>query len=108
MLETDTILTFNQTIEQVQARGERDLSRYPAVTELYDKANSLRPKLAMNLNDTGKKEGTPCLVTVACFVMVEAIDHGTTILDYFWVSKTNRSGLQPYYNTKYSSSKFLV
>ncbi|KAI0762461.1 hypothetical protein C8Q74DRAFT_1382419 [Fomes fomentarius] len=55
-LETDTILTFNQTVEQVQAQGGRDLSRYPAVTELFDKANALRPKLAMNLNDSSRKE----------------------------------------------------
>lgn len=56
-LETDTILTFNQTVEQVEASGGRDLSRYPAVTELYDKANGLRPKLALSLDDTGKKQG---------------------------------------------------
>ncbi|KAJ2926884.1 hypothetical protein H1R20_g10218, partial [Candolleomyces eurysporus] len=55
-LETDTILTFNQTVEQVEASGGRDLSRYPAVTELYDKASGLRPKLAMSLDDTGKKQ----------------------------------------------------
>ncbi|KAI0932932.1 hypothetical protein AcW1_000097 [Taiwanofungus camphoratus] len=55
-LESDAILTFNQTVEQVQAQGATDLSRYPAVTELYDKANSLRPKLAMSLSDTGRKE----------------------------------------------------
>ncbi|RDX51539.1 ubiquitin binding protein [Lentinus brumalis] len=55
-LEEDTILTFNQTVEQVQAQGGRDLSKYPAVTELFEKANALRPKLAMNLNDTSRKE----------------------------------------------------
>ncbi|TFK38674.1 hypothetical protein BDQ12DRAFT_683159 [Crucibulum laeve] len=55
-LEADAILTFNQTVEQVQAQGGRDISRYPAVTELYDKANSLRPKLALNLDDAGRKE----------------------------------------------------
>lgn len=55
-LEEDAILTFSQTVEQLQQQGGRDLSRYPAVTELYDKANSLRPKLAMSLSDTGRKE----------------------------------------------------
>ncbi|KAK0232712.1 vacuolar sorting-associated protein Vps27 [Armillaria fumosa] len=55
-LESDTILTFSQTIEQVQTQGGRDISRYPAVNELYDKANSLRPKLAMSLDDAGRKE----------------------------------------------------
>jgi hepatocyte growth factor-regulated tyrosine kinase substrate len=55
-LESDAILTFSQTIEQVEAQGGRDISRYPAVNELYDKANSLRPKLALSLDDAGRKE----------------------------------------------------
>lgn len=55
-LESDTILTFSQTVEQVEAQGGRDISRYPAVNELFDKANGLRPKLAMSLDDTGRKE----------------------------------------------------
>ncbi|CAL1696995.1 unnamed protein product [Somion occarium] len=55
-LEEDAILTFSQTVEQVQAQGGRDLSRYPAVTELYDKANGLRPKVAMSLGDASRKE----------------------------------------------------
>ncbi|KAH9923358.1 uncharacterized protein B0H18DRAFT_1015361 [Fomitopsis serialis] len=55
-LEADAIMTFNQTVEQVQTQGITDVSRYPAVTELYDKANGLRPKLAMSLSDTGRKE----------------------------------------------------
>ncbi|KAG0703499.1 hypothetical protein DFH29DRAFT_803396 [Suillus ampliporus] len=55
-LETDAILTFSQTVEQVQAQGGRDMSRYPAVNELFDKANGLRPKLAMSLDDTDRKE----------------------------------------------------
>lgn len=55
-LESDAILTFSQTIEQVEAQGGRDISRYPAVNELYDKASSLRPKLALSLDDAGRKE----------------------------------------------------
>ena len=55
-LESDVILTFSQTVEQVQSQGGRDMSRYPAVSELFDKANGLRPKLAMSLDDTGRKE----------------------------------------------------
>lgn len=55
-LEADAILTFNQTVEQVQAQGGRDLSRYPAVTELYDKASGIRPKLALSMDDTDRKE----------------------------------------------------
>lgn len=55
-LEADAILTFNQTVDQVQAQGGRDLSRYPAVNELYEKASGLRPKLALSLDDAGRKE----------------------------------------------------
>jgi len=55
-LETDAILTFNQTVEHVEANGGRDLSKYPAVTELYEKANSLRPRLALSVDDAGRKE----------------------------------------------------
>jgi hepatocyte growth factor-regulated tyrosine kinase substrate len=56
-LESDAILTFSQAIEQVQSQGGRDMSRYPAVSGLYDKASGLRPKLAMSLDDTGRKQG---------------------------------------------------
>jgi growth factor-regulated tyrosine kinase substrate len=55
-LEADVFLTFNQTVDQVQAQGGRDLTRYPAVGELYDKASGLRPKLALSMDDTGRKE----------------------------------------------------
>ncbi|KAI0825330.1 hypothetical protein BC628DRAFT_1374595 [Trametes gibbosa] len=55
-LEADAIMTFNQTVDQLQAQGGRDISMYPAVTVLYDRATALRPKLAMNLNDTSRKE----------------------------------------------------
>lgn len=55
-LESDAILTFSQTVEQVEAQGGRDISRYVGVNELYDKANSLRPKLALSLDDAGRKE----------------------------------------------------
>jgi len=61
-LESDTIMTFSQTIEQVQAQGGRDVSRYPAVAQLFDNANNLRPKLARSLDDTGRKEGTLTLI----------------------------------------------
>ncbi|KDQ17517.1 hypothetical protein BOTBODRAFT_29697 [Botryobasidium botryosum FD-172 SS1] len=55
-LESDAILTFSQTIEQAQAEGGRDLTRYPNVNELYEQASALRPRFAMSLDDTGKKE----------------------------------------------------
>ncbi|KAL5534989.1 VPS27 [Sanghuangporus sanghuang] len=57
-LESDVILTFSQTVQEVEARGGRDISRYPAVNELYDKANGLRPKLALSLDDADRKEKT--------------------------------------------------
>jgi growth factor-regulated tyrosine kinase substrate len=55
-LESDVILTFSQTVEQVHSQGGRDMSRYPAVGELYDKANGLRPKLVASLDDADRKE----------------------------------------------------
>ena len=60
-LESDVILTFSQAVQHVEAEGGRDVMRYPAVTELFDKANALRPKLAMSLNDTSRKERTSFL-----------------------------------------------
>lgn len=57
-LESDAILTFNQSVEEVGGgSGARDLTKYPAMGELYDRANALRPKLAMSLDDSGRKEG---------------------------------------------------
>ncbi|KAL1741694.1 hypothetical protein HDZ31DRAFT_44889 [Schizophyllum fasciatum] len=55
-LEADAVLTFSQTVEQVHAQGGRDIARYPAVGELYNKATSLRPKLALGIEDAGRKE----------------------------------------------------
>jgi hepatocyte growth factor-regulated tyrosine kinase substrate len=55
-LESDVILTFSQTVHDVEERGGRDMSRYPALNELYDKANGIRPKLALSLDDADRKE----------------------------------------------------
>lgn len=66
-LESDAILTFSQTVEQVHGQGGRDMARYPAVNELYDKANSLRPKLALSLDDAGRKERT-CFIYLPSFM----------------------------------------
>ncbi|KAH8111475.1 ubiquitin binding protein [Phellopilus nigrolimitatus] len=55
-VESDVILTFSQTVQEVESRGGRDIARYPAVNELYDKANGLRPKLALSLDDADRKE----------------------------------------------------
>jgi len=55
--ESDTIMTFTQTVEQVQHDPDgRDISRYPTLSQLYDQANGLRPKLAMSLDDTSRRE----------------------------------------------------
>jgi growth factor-regulated tyrosine kinase substrate len=55
--ESDTIMTFSQTVEQAQHDPNgRDISRYPALNQLYDQANGLRPKLAMSLDDTSRRE----------------------------------------------------
>ncbi|KAH9982073.1 hypothetical protein BGW80DRAFT_1161500 [Lactifluus volemus] len=56
-LESDTIIAFSQAVDQVQAQGFGDLARFPAVNQLFDNANNLRPKLARSLDDTGRKEG---------------------------------------------------
>ncbi|KAF9021678.1 ubiquitin binding protein [Hymenopellis radicata] len=53
-LESDVILTFSQEVDQVHRQGSGLKGR--EVSELYDKANSLRPKLAMSLDDAGRKE----------------------------------------------------
>jgi hepatocyte growth factor-regulated tyrosine kinase substrate len=74
-LESDTIMTFSQTIEQVQAQGGRDVSRFPAVAQLFDNANNLRPKLARSLDDTGRKEGTLMLVYTAPLLLTPAWSH---------------------------------
>ncbi|KAG8844412.1 Vacuolar protein-sorting-associated protein 27 [Tulasnella sp. 330] len=57
-LESDAIMTFSQTIEEAAARGTRDLVRYPGVGELFERANGLRPKLDMSLEETNGKQQT--------------------------------------------------
>ncbi|KAH7103207.1 ubiquitin binding protein [Auriculariales sp. MPI-PUGE-AT-0066] len=54
--EADAILSFNQTVDDAQTQGPAGLSRYSGVNEMYDRANGLRPKLALSLDDTGRKE----------------------------------------------------
>ncbi|KAF9645026.1 ubiquitin binding protein [Thelephora ganbajun] len=55
--ESDAIMTFTQTVEQAQHDPNgRDISRYPTLNQLYDQANGLRPKLAMSLDDTSRRE----------------------------------------------------
>lgn len=54
--ESDDIMTFSQAVQDAQAQGGSGLSRIPNVNELYNRANSLRPKLAVSLDETGRKE----------------------------------------------------
>lgn len=58
--ETDVILTFNQTIQDAQFQGNSGLSRISNAHEMYGRANSLRPKLALSLDDTDRKERGWC------------------------------------------------
>ena len=65
--ESDTIMTFSQTVEQAQHDPNgRDISRYPSLNQLYDQANGLRPKLAMSLDDTSRRESEPCQFPILC------------------------------------------
>ena len=48
--------TFSEVIQDLEAQGGRDISRYLAMNELYNRANSLRPIFALSLDDTDKKE----------------------------------------------------
>ena len=66
--ESDTIMTFTQTVEQAQC--DRDIGRYPMLSQLHDQANGLRPKLAMSLNDTSRRESELLRVHIilSCFV----------------------------------------
>jgi len=61
--ESDTIMTFTQTVDQAQHDPNgRDISRYPTLNQLYDQANGLRPKLAMSLDDTSRRESELFLI----------------------------------------------
>jgi growth factor-regulated tyrosine kinase substrate len=55
--EMDKIMTFTQTVERAQHDPSgRDISRYPTLNQLHDQANGLRPKLALSLDDTSRRE----------------------------------------------------
>jgi growth factor-regulated tyrosine kinase substrate len=54
--EGDAVLTFSQTVEEAQAQGGLAGRNGPALNGLYDRANHVRPKLAMNLDDTDRKQ----------------------------------------------------
>ncbi|KAG8960502.1 Vacuolar protein-sorting-associated protein 27 [Tulasnella sp. 408] len=46
----------DQTIQEASARGTRDLVRYPGVSELFNRANELTPKLGASLEESIEKE----------------------------------------------------
>lgn len=56
ILEGDTIMTFNQTVEQIQAQNRPELVQYPAVSELHRRATGLVPKIDRSIDDTERKE----------------------------------------------------
>lgn len=67
--ESDAIMTFSQTVEQAQHDPNgRDINRYPMLNQLYDQANGLRPRLAMSLDDTGRRESEPYVFALLPFV----------------------------------------
>ena len=53
-LESDAIMSFNQTVADAQTYGVQDMRR---THELYSRATSYQPKLTRSLDDTQRKEG---------------------------------------------------
>ncbi|TXT08618.1 hypothetical protein VHUM_02746 [Vanrija humicola] len=53
--ETETILTFSNTLDQMAAYGERDLRRFPHAHILHDQAYALGPKLQRNSEEKTTK-----------------------------------------------------
>ncbi|KAH8080463.1 hypothetical protein HD553DRAFT_265562, partial [Filobasidium floriforme] len=53
--ETETMLTFAQTIEHAVGFGDRDLHRFPHVYPLYEQAHGLAGKLQRNVEEKGTK-----------------------------------------------------
>lgn len=62
-LESDAIMTFNQTIADAEAYGLRDLRQ---THELYTRANTIGPKLTRSLDDTERKESEVFFFIVGC------------------------------------------
>ncbi|EIW67290.1 hypothetical protein TREMEDRAFT_33875 [Tremella mesenterica DSM 1558] len=54
--ETETILTFSNTLEQMAAYGERDLRRFPQAHVLYEQAYALGGKLQRNAEEKTTKQ----------------------------------------------------
>lgn len=54
--ETETILTFSNTLDQMAAYGERDLRRFPQAHMLYEQAYGIGPKLYRNVEEKSTKQ----------------------------------------------------
>jgi hypothetical protein len=54
--ETETILTFSNTLDQMAAYGERDLRRFPHAHILYEQAYTLGAKLQRNAEEKSTKQ----------------------------------------------------
>jgi len=105
-LESDTIMTFSQTIEQVQAQGGGDMSRFPAVAQLFDNANNLRPKLARSLDDTGRKEELLTEMNDKLAQAVKLYDHILTqqVSRPIWRQQTASPPSQPFSQWNYDQT----
>ncbi|KAH9964632.1 hypothetical protein BC827DRAFT_1127346 [Russula dissimulans] len=105
-LESDTIMTFSQTIEQVQAQGGGDMSRFPAVAQLFDNANNLRPKLARSLDDTGRKEELLTEMNDKLAEAVKLYDHILTqqVSRPIWRQQTTSPPSQPFSQWNYDQA----
>ena len=60
--ESETILTFSNTLDQMAAYGERDLRRFPHAHVLYEQAYALGGKLQRNAEEKSTKQRTSILL----------------------------------------------
>lgn len=54
--ETETLLTFSNTLDQMAAYGERDLRRFPHAHVLYEQAYAMGGKLQRNAEEKSTKQ----------------------------------------------------
>lgn len=54
--ETETVLTFSNTLDQMAAYGERDLRRFPHAHVLYEQAYAVGGKLQRNAEEKRTKQ----------------------------------------------------
>jgi growth factor-regulated tyrosine kinase substrate len=53
--EADAVLSFNQAVEYAETNGSFSGRQSQDVSQLFDKASRVRPKIAMSLDDTHRK-----------------------------------------------------